>query len=141
MDSWATVTAARASFHCIGIRTGSKIYQPRSQARVSVERAGSMHVQGQEVRKNYIGIVCDRTEEQRAIRLGLAFDPFDGRLRSWIDGCVVQPSRQDRMGLPRGAPGAYRNAKRDIRASLTRCIGALPITRFLFQLSSNRPKP
>jgi predicted component of type VI protein secretion system len=26
-----------------------------------------MHVQEQEVRKNYIGIVCDRTEEQRAI--------------------------------------------------------------------------
>jgi hypothetical protein len=26
-----------------------------------------MHAQGQEVRKNYVGIVCDRTEEQRAI--------------------------------------------------------------------------
>jgi hypothetical protein len=26
-----------------------------------------MHVQEREVRKNYIGIVCDRTEEQRAI--------------------------------------------------------------------------
>jgi hypothetical protein len=26
-----------------------------------------MHVQEQEVRENYIGIVCDRTEEQRAI--------------------------------------------------------------------------
>jgi hypothetical protein len=26
-----------------------------------------MHVQEQEVRKNYIGIVCDRTEDRRAI--------------------------------------------------------------------------
>jgi hypothetical protein len=58
----------------------------RSHARATVERAGSMHVQEQEVRRNYIGIVCDGTEEQRAVEQLSQSAPF---MRDYLRGLLA----------------------------------------------------
>ena len=45
-----------------------------------------MHVQEQEVRKNYIGSVCDRTEDQRAIASVSHSTPL---MRDYVHGLMA----------------------------------------------------
>jgi len=70
-----------------------------------------MRVQEQEVRKNYIGIVCDRTEDQRAIASASHWSPL---MRDCVRGSMAAPfNRRDRTAwafrAPSPAPAEMQN--------------------------------